>query len=399
MSTKETGPTEIVTEVSRLELELDAARAASQAKSDFLVNVSHLVRTPLSGVIATASLLLDFDQSPRNRSYIELIESSGRTLTKILDNIFDLARIESGRFELVPTSVDPLNVIGKVVADYHEDAELGGLYIRTEARDLPTPMLIDGDRLLRILSSLVDNAVKFTHSGGIVISCAVSPVSPKTSRLMISVTDTGLGISPERLETIFEASPQLGGKRHSPIGTGLDLAVSKRIIELMGGELIGESEVGVGSTFTISLISPLAIQDERQAPASSSGHREGLRVLLAEDNDVNALIAIEMLQRLTCTVHHVEDGTKAISAAENGDFELILLDIYMPGCSGIEACRTIRTTERHKQTTIGAFTASTGSDEVKNCLHAGMDFVLGKPFNYAQLRNTLVDWFPIDTRG
>ncbi len=383
--------------VAGLQAELDTLRAELKAKTDFLVDISHEIRTPLTGVMATASLLMEFDQSQRNRNYIGLIEGSGRTLLKILDDIFEISRIEAGRLQLEPSPTNPMAVINEVLASYKEDADYEDLSLRVESKDVMIPLMLDGVRLKQVLTNLVDNAVKFTEEGGVVISCTLSPTENNEYTLYLSISDTGIGIPKEHLESIFIPYRfALGSDHRLRGGSGLGLAISKKITQLMGGELMVDSNEGVGSTFTISLTAASALPSELRVEETSSAHRQNLRVLLAEDNEINTLIATEMLERLSCHVVQVTNGLEAVKAAENADFDLILLDIYMPECTGIEACRTMRLNDKHTKTTIGALTASFAPDEVRHCLRAGMDFVVGKPFSYAQLRDTLTKWFPDD---
>lgn len=389
-----------VTRQKSVEAELrkasEVALAASRAKSSFLANMSHEIRTPLNGVLATASLLLQMGLDPENQEYVELIVRSGRTLMRVIDDVLDMAKIEAGRMVLDSVAESPSRIVSDVIALHREQAGSLGLYLRAVYTDqMPERVLVDGTRLRQVLGNLVGNALKFTHTGGAEIRVSALEKSPDLWLLTLAVVDTGIGISPDHLESVFEAFVQADGTTYRRFGgTGLGLSISKQIVELMGGTLVVQSEFGVGSRFTIEIECEFAPAEDPFKLSIQTSQRNGIAVLLAEDNQVNAIIAQRTLERLNCIVTHVWDGFEAVEEASRSNFDLILLDVQMPNCDGLDACKLIRSTLDVKGTLIGAFTAGVTEKETTRCRDAGMDFVLGKPITFNQVRDLLVDRFP-----
>ena len=392
-------------ELSRINQELqvarDAAIFASKAKSDFLASMSHEIRTPLNGVLATASLLSQKKLDQGVRYYAEMISRTGTILMRVMDDILDMSKIEAGRMEVEPV-VESLKVIVEDIVALHRNSAQGrGLTLQFEFLEpLPPAVMIDGSRLRQVLGNLVGNSVKFTESGGVAIQVSAVPIDGDLWSVKMTVNDTGIGIAPQALTRIFEPFAQGDGETYHRFGgSGLGLAISKRIIELIGGDLTVESTVGVGSNFTIQLTC-IEAQLEPLPPAEVLGSsRRGLSVLLAEDNEINAIVAKEMLTLLDCEVIHAEDGIEAVHYSEKQVFDLILLDVHMPNMSGIDACRMIRAGEKNQPTVMGALTASVTTDKVAKCLEVGMDFVLGKPFSVEKIRDLLIKYFPESSRN
>jgi len=377
----------------------EEALAASKAKSDFLANMSHEIRTPLNGVLATASLLLQLELEAMHREYIELIARSGQTLMRVIDDVLDMAKIEAGRMalDLVP---EPLpRIVNDVIALHHQQAASLGLTLTAiYGEPVPPSVVVDGLRLRQVLGNLVGNALKFTSRGRVEVRVEAAEPEPGRWHIRLAVVDTGIGIPPEKLGSIFEAFAQADDSTYRRFGgTGLGLSISRHIVELMGGTLTVESEVGVGSRFTVSIdCAGAPDHDSNQGPGQSA-LRSGITVLIAEDNQVNALIARRTLERLNCVVTHVWNGFQAVEEASRTAFDLILLDVHMPNCNGLEASRLIRSDAVAAQPLIGAFTAGVTQEETRRCQEAGMDFVLGKPFTFNQILDLLVTRFPEHT--
>lgn len=392
-------------ELSRINQELqsarDAAIFASKAKSDFLASMSHEIRTPLNGVLATASLLSQKKLDPGIRSYAEMISRSGTTLMRVIDDILDMSKIEAGRMEVEPVIENLKVIVEDIVALHRNSAQGRGLTLQVEYWEpLPAAVMIDGSRLRQVLGNLVGNSIKFTETGGVTIQVSAVPIDDHLWSVKMTVNDTGIGIAPQALTRIFEPFAQGDGETYHRFGgSGLGLAISKRIMELIGGDLTVESTVGAGSLFTIQLTCSVAHIEPLPPTEVFVASRKGLSVLLAEDNEINAIVAKEMLTILDCEVVHAEDGIEAVHQSEKQMFDLILLDVHMPNMSGIDACRMIRAGEKNQGTVMGALTASVTTDEVAKCLDVGMDFVLGKPFTLEKIRELLIRYFPESSRN
>ncbi len=380
-----------------LEAARDAALLASKAKSDFLASMSHEIRTPLNGVLATASLLLEKSGDPETRHYAGMISRSSITLMRVIDDILDMSKIEAGRMVLEPVP-ERLEVIVEDIIEVHRSAaEHRGISLRSEyVLPLPASVSFDGARLRQVIGNLVGNAIKFTNTSNVEILVHALRQAERTWSIFVTVADTGIGISKANLLTIFEPFAQGDGETyHRYGGSGLGLAISKRIIDLMGGTITVQSTLGVGSRFTVQIecteVSAVpVVQVQHTGP-----YRKGVSVLLAEDNEVNAIVATETLALLGCDVVHAWDGQEAVEQAAAHDFDLILLDVHMPHFSGIEACRRIRLNGKDIKTPIGALTASVTPDEITKCLSAGMEFVVGKPFTVGTIREMLSELFPL----
>ena len=373
--------------------ELEAALAARKA---FLATMSHEIRTPMNGVLGMAELLDDSRLSADQRRMVGVIRSSGHGLLQILNDILDLSKLEAGRMvrEAVPYRPGPL-VEDVVELLRHGDLSAG---VTLSAQlDLPEDAVLVGDpaRLRQVLLNLVGNAVKFTRQGRIDVQVRWSG-----GRLACAVVDTGPGIAADvqtRLFEPFEQADASTGRRHG--GTGLGLAISRRLVTLMGGELGLDSTLGEGSTFHFTVDAPAHTGDCLPvAPALPSDEeiRAAARVLLVDDNPVNLTVARAMLDRFGCNVTAARSGDEALALWEDGSFDLVFMDVQMPGMDGLEATRQLRA--QGATVPVLALTAGVTQEERGLCRTAGMDAIVAKPITLDGMRDALQRWTGTDGR-
>ena len=388
----------------KLKRAMHHAENAARAKAQFLANMSHEIRTPMNGVLGFADLLTRMDLDPEAARYADLISRSGRSMMMLLNDILDISKIESGQLVISEEPVELPVLLDDCVRLHQSGAERKGITLSLTC-PADTPRLISSDslRLRQIMLNLVGNAVKFTESG-----CVEVSVLREATRLAISVEDSGIGIDPTRVENIFDPFIQEEASTTRRFGgTGLGLAISRQLAELLGGSLTVDSMPGVGSRFTLRL--PLEEVEAKTEPDRVLERRTGhlaappnsARILLVEDHDINRLLVTNMLQELGQDVSLAHDGTEAIAAVldatEAGTpFDLVLMDIQMPGCDGYSATRAIRKVGiAGRDLPIIALTANAFPEDIAAAREAGMQAHLAKPLVFEELAAVLARWLPV----
>jgi PAS domain S-box-containing protein len=364
-----------------------AAQAANEAKAQFLANMSHEIRTPMNGVLGVMHLLKREKLPGDAQSLLGEALACGRMLSTLLDDVIDFSRIEAGRLDVTREAVDPSELAHSVARLLRAQAEHKGLELRVEAPDVGL-VLTDPSRLRQALFNLVGNAVKFTLTGSVTLK--VRRLEGTNPRIAFEVSDTGVGIAIDAQARLFERFQQADASTTRRFGgSGLGLAITRRLAEMMGGEVGFTSREGVGSTFMLTIAAPPA-QVRAAEPEMSDGLLQDLKILVVEDNATNRLVARRILEQLGASVETAEDGLDGVIAAARG-FDLILMDVQMPGIDGLEAARRIRALPTPAaRTPIIALTANVLSHQRAAYLAAGMDGVAAKPISPTALIGEIV---------
>ena len=368
-----------------------AAAQANAAKSQFLATMSHEIRTPLSGVLGMAQAMAADPLSPPQRQRLEIVRQSGEALLAMLNDVLDLAKIEAGKLELEEIDFDLETLFLGALAPFSASAAEKGVALEIAPDPVQGVFRGDPGRLRQIIYNLVSNALKFTAKGSVTLRSRADE-----NGLRISVTDTGLGIPGETLDALFEDFRQADAATARQFGgTGLGLSICRRLAHAMGGEIQVQSQRGQGSTFTVRVPMFKIAETDEGAQADATGRAElrpNLRILAADDNRVNRLVLDTLLQQAGLKPTLVEDGAAAIAAWEGGAWDLVLMDVQMPGVDGIAATKAIRAREvqtGRARTPIIALTANAMSHQVSQYLAAGMDGHLSKPIEIARLFEVL----------
>ena len=396
------------------QLAREHAEAANTAKSAFLANMSHELRTPLNGILGYAQLLRrDAAMTGCQKEKLDIIERSGNHLLSLINDILDLAKVESGKIELSPEDFELSGLLHHVREIVRVRAERKALVFRLEqAENLPTRLYGDEQRLRQVLLNLLGNAVKFTDRGGVTLRVGgrrmtdssadreTASCLPPTAHLTFEVEDTGIGIAPDKIEAIFEPFQQVGDTMYQAQGTGLGLSISRKLIRLMGGELFVESTPGQGSTFRFALSLPEAAVDASSVTGTRRRivgvHGDAPTLLIVDDNREGRGVLIDLLRPLGFELLEAGDGDEALKKVKANRPNAVITDIMMPGMDGLELIRQIRQSSEFGETIIIATSARVYEEDQQRCVAAGSHAFLPKPIQVGQLFGLLQKYLHVE---
>ncbi len=404
-----------------LEAALATAREATQLRSRFLANMSHEIRTPMNGVLGMTDFLLGTKLTSEQQEFAESIKSSADALLALINDILDLSKMEAGKLRLDRVPFQLGATLAEVASMVALEARMKGLaFVSNFPPDLPRVVVGDPGRLRQVLRNLLGNALKFTDSGEIGIHAELLNEATNVIQFRFTVHDTGIGMTIDQQHRLFESFTQVDGsstRRHG--GTGVGLAISKQLVELLGGEIGVSSEPGHGSRFWFTAsfgkaepeqlrtpakpavlpkppVRPVAQKLPASAPARPvqkpvpvASH---LRILLAEDNEINQRITLRLLEKLGVPADAVVNGREAVQALEKRKYHLVLMDCQMPEMDGFEATAIVRSREVGNHTPICALTANAMEGDRERCLAAGMDDYISKPVGLEKLQKAVDRW-------
>ncbi|MGD9733515.1 MAG: response regulator [Desulfamplus sp.] len=397
-------------QIEALKREKRAAEAANRAKSEFLANLSHEIRTPISIIIGVSRLIRETILTKEQKQYTDMIADSSEILLSLVEDILDFSKIEAGKVELESIDFDLKELIRKITDMLKIKASEKGLSLNYNIfEDVPCLLKGDTNRLRQIILNLINNAVKFTQKGGITLTIEnfypppTSEISKEPDKqkekhydkipLCFKVADTGIGIKKEQLSRLFQPFSQAEASTTRKYGgTGLGLVISKRLVELMGGEISVESEYGRGTTFCFTALfeKGSAAEDIHLLKKNISINTTPLadvKVLVAEDNPFNQTIALKILEKMGVYADLAVNGKEVVEMLGKKDYDIILMDIQMPEMDGLEAARTIRS--QNYNIPIIAMTANTTEKDCENCFDAGMNGYISKPIDYVELQEII----------
>jgi len=365
-------------------------------KNQFLASLNHEIRTPLSGILGMTDLLLETSLDAEQQDYVATARNCAHELLNLLNATLEFSMLSAGALQPEETEFDAAELVDSAIREFTPQARAKGIQLTWRLRP-PSPDIVLGDpmRFRQLLACLIDNAVKFTLSGAVEVSLEVARDGSGRADASVTVRDTGIGIAPERIRDIFESFRQLsGGLTRTHSGLGLGLAIAQKLAELMRGEIRVTSELGAGSCFRFQV--PFRLPPEPAKPgAARTGPSKGdYRVLVVDDNPVACKVVTHALTRNGYHVDCAEDGLAALSAARQMSFDLILMDLQMPGIDGLTATDAIRALPGYAATPVVAFTADSFSETRALCREHGMQGFLPKPVDTAELVSTLRHFLP-----
>jgi signal transduction histidine kinase len=384
---------------AELEMEMERAENSEKAKEQFLANMSHEIRTPLNAILGMTRLLLEKNPREDQLRYLNAISESSDNLLVIINDILDLSKIEAGKILFEKIVFSPKERTETVVNTLLFQAMAKGLELDFQT-DPDVPERVEGDpyRLNQVLINLVGNAIKFTDQGKVLIHTQLESQDDKAIQLKFSVSDTGIGISKDKLQHIFNMFTQESSSTTRKFGgTGLGLAICKRLIELQGGRIEVESEMNKGSVFSFVIpyqhATTAPTDTDHKTHSDVKASLSNLRILLAEDNEFNKMVAVDTLEEMIpgAVIDVAVNGKAAVELATRNTYDIILMDIQMPEMDGYEATKLIRSYNDEKINSIPiiAMTASVIKAEVDKCFECGMNAFVGKPFNPEELMETI----------
>ncbi len=387
----------------KAEKEQEIANKSNAAKSQFLANMSHEVRTPLNGILGMIELMQDTELDPKQLELLRVVSSSGENLLRVINDILDFSKIDADKVTFEELEFNLIENIMNVLHLFQHEADTRGIYLRLNYDDSFHKMYIgDPTRVAQVMSNIISNAIKFTHKGGVDVSLSLL----KDNIVKVVVKDTGIGISEESQASLFRAFSQADGSTTRKFGgTGLGLVIVKKLVERMGGEVKLESDVKIGTSFTISFNLEMAKQSTSKKTSqqnilaskdSELGKRFPIRILVAEDNSVNQLVIKMMLAKLGYNnCKFVLDGEEALEELRlseiNGipEYSIIFMDVQMPVMDGVEATKIIKNKYGDNSPKICAVTANALKEDLDKCFNAGMDNYLTKPVSFDELKAAL----------
>ncbi|MBU4024153.1 response regulator, partial [bacterium] len=372
------------------------ADEANEAKSTFLANMSHEIRTPMNAILGFLEILTQTSMSPEQARYLSKIDNASKALLSLLNDILDLSKIEAGKYKIMPCLFKPKELFTQSLELFEIEAAKKNLLLEYELdTELPEYLYGDKERIVQILVNLISNAIKFTNHGSIHVAIFKNHGNKESCNIEFVVTDTGLGISQENQEYLFELFTQIDSSTtRKEGGTGLGLAISKQLVEAMGGTIEVESEIGEGSSFSFTLnlgvnCNPIVEENVENFALAIND----LNILLVEDNDDNREVAKLILNNMGVNVDEAINGQLAIDMIKIKNYDIVLMDIQMPVLDGLDSTRIIRQ-NGFVELPIIALSANTSEEEQKRSTDAGMNYHLNKPFKIKELENIILKYAP-----